>query len=88
MKRAVKIAIAVALLVIVAAVLISPAVDLAPTALRSVLWSAALFAFIAAVMIVFSGFRFALLSEPVLTRQLRLSPNLIPLTDLDCARLC
>ncbi len=56
MKRAVKIAIAVALLVIVAAILISPAVDLAPTALRAAIWSAALFASIAAATMAFSGF--------------------------------
>lgn len=88
MKRAVKIAIAVALLVIVAAVLISPAVDLAPTALRAAIWSAALFASIAAAITAFSGFRPASSADHVLTRPFRLFPKLIPLTDLACVRLC
>jgi hypothetical protein len=88
MKRALKIAIAVALLVIVAAVLISPAVDLAPTALRAALWSAALLSSIAAITIAFSGFRSTVSQARVWTRQLCVFPKLIPLTDLDCVRLC
>lgn len=88
MRRSVKIVIAVALLLIVAAVLISPAVDLAPSALRSALWSAALFASLAAIAFAFSGFRPVMPSERELTCPLHLSPNLIPLIDLDCARLC
>lgn len=88
MKRALKIAIAVALLVIVAAVLISPAVDLAPTALRAALWSAALFSSIAAIMIAFSGIRSTVSGERVRRRQLCVVPKLIPLADLDCVRLC
>lgn len=89
MKRAVQIAIAVALLVIVAAVLISPAVDLAPTALRAALWCAALLASLAVLAIEFSGVQRALLSERVLTRvRLLPAPSLIPLIDFACARLC
>lgn len=88
MNRAVKIAIAVALLILVAAVLVSPAVDLAPTALRAALWIAALFASIAAVAFAISGFRPTLFRERVLNCQLRISPNLISLTDLDCPRRC
>jgi membrane protein YdbS with pleckstrin-like domain len=88
MKRGVQIAIAIVLLLIVAAVLISPTVDLAPTAMRAALWSLALLASIAAVTVVFSGFRPTSFGEPVRTRQLRLIPKLIPLIDLDCARLC
>lgn len=88
MKRALKIAIAVALLVIVAAVLISPVVDLAPTALRAALWSAALLSSIAAITIAFSGFRSTVSQARVRTHQLCVIPKLIPLTDLDCVRLC
>jgi hypothetical protein len=57
MNRGVQIAIAVMLVVIVAAVLISPAVDLEPTALRAVLWVAALFAAFAVVKVVFIAVR-------------------------------
>jgi hypothetical protein len=88
MTRAVKIVIAIALLLIVAAVMISPAVDLAPTALRAALWSAALLASLAAVVIEFSGVRPEVLGESAWTCYLCLPPKLIPLIDLDCARLC
>jgi alpha-beta hydrolase superfamily lysophospholipase len=88
MKRGVKIVIALLLLVIVAAVLISPAVDLQPTALRSAIWSAALFAAIAALTFAFSRFRPVLLRERVLLHPLHRTPNLIPVTDLDCVRRC
>ena len=54
MNKAFQIAIAVLLVVIVAAVLISPAVDLEPTALRAAMWIAALFASFAVVRVVFA----------------------------------
>ncbi|HVN94156.1 MAG TPA: hypothetical protein VMT38_10690 [Terracidiphilus sp.] len=88
MKRGVKIAIAILLLVIVAAVLISPAVDLAPTALRAAIWSSALFASIVAIALAFAGFRPASSAERVLMRPFRLLLKLIPVTDLACVRLC
>jgi hypothetical protein len=88
MNRAVKIVIVAALLVIVAAVLISPAVDLQPSALRSALWSAALYAYLEVFAILFSGFRLVWVRERALPYLLHFSPNLISLIDLDCARLC
>jgi hypothetical protein len=88
MNRRLKIAIAFLLLLIVAAVLISPAVDLEPTALRALIWSAAMLASIAAAIAVFSGIRLTFVRGTVLTLLLRGTPSSIPLTDLGCVRLC
>jgi hypothetical protein len=88
MKRGVKIAIAVALLVVVAAILIAPGVDLQPTALRAALWSAALFASLAALTLTFFGFEPTLLRERVLMPPLHRAPSLIPVTDLACIMRC
>jgi len=89
MNRALKIAIAVALVLLVAAVLISPAVDLAPTALRAALWVAALMASFALVRIAYPAVEAVHWNERGRKERRRIlcltSP---PFFDLYGARLC
>ncbi|SPE23480.1 exported hypothetical protein [Candidatus Sulfotelmatomonas gaucii] len=89
MHRFLKIAIAVVLLIVVAAVLISPAVDLEPAALRAALWVAALFASFGIVRIELCGTRNVRFSARArMKRRAILSHTSLPLFDLYGARLC
>lgn len=89
MGRTFQIAIAIILVVIVAAVLISPAADLQPTALRAVLWVAALFASLAIVTVMFLAVRILRSGERIRRRR-RLVCDLFspPILDLYGAMLC
>jgi hypothetical protein len=89
MRRGLKIAIAIILLLVVAAVLISPAVDLEPTALRAALWVAALFASFGIVKIAHFRVSSVQLTTRIHTKRRRLlPPPSPPLVDLYGARLC
>jgi len=89
MKRGFQIAIAIVLMVVVAAVLISPAVDLEPTALRAMLWVVALFAALAIFRVVFLAVRILRSSDRMRRKRTVIlylfSP---PILDLYGAMLC
>jgi len=89
MSRAFQIAIAIILVVIVAAVLISPTVDLEPTALRAVLWVVALFAALAVVTVMFFALRMLRFGARI-RRKPTVVPYLFspPILDLYGAMLC
>jgi hypothetical protein len=89
MSRPLQIVVALLLLFVVAAVLISPTVDLAPTALRAALWAAVLFASLAVLRIALYETSDLQFSEYVQAKRRKILSLLSPpLLDLYCARLC
>ena len=88
MKRAVTIALVIALLLVVVSVFVSPAVDLEPTALRAMLWLIALFTSLTVVEL---GQTMLQDSQPgggQAVRNHAIHFLSAPIVDLDCARLC
>lgn len=88
MRRVVIIGLAAMLLIVVAAVFVSPAIDLDPAALRSPSWTLVLLSFLVFFRELPALLQFAKLSVQLLpNRNWPTHPALHPIFELNCARL-
>jgi len=88
MKRAIIVALVIALLVVVVSVFVSPAVDLEPTALRAMLWLVALFASLAVVELGQTMLQDSQRGGGKPVRNHAIYFLSAPIVDLGCSRLC